>query len=64
LVDQQLGPAHPTEDRTPARPTPSLGERLTAPLMRIHAKVMVGLELSISRAVDEAFASLAREFRC
>jgi hypothetical protein len=64
LVYSQLGPVHPPVDRTSARPTPSLAERLTAPLMLIHAKVMVGLELSITRAVDEAFASLAREFRC
>ena len=49
--------------RHSARPTASLLERVAALLVRIRSTAGEGLEATIARAVDEAFASIAREFR-
>jgi hypothetical protein len=37
--------------------------RLAAMLVRIGSNATGGLEVTIARAVDEAFASIAREYR-
>ena len=51
-------------DRTQPRLETSLVEQLAVVLAPIHELAMQSLRVSIGRAVDEAFASLAREFRC
>lgn len=45
------------------RPNASLLERMVALVVRIRSTAGEGLEATIARAVDEAFAAIAREFR-
>jgi hypothetical protein len=45
-----------------ARPS-ALARRLAALLVRIRSTAGEGLEATIARSVDEAFAGIAREFR-
>ncbi|HVP59008.1 MAG TPA: hypothetical protein VMT11_00445 [Myxococcaceae bacterium] len=49
-------------DRAAPRPG-ALARRLTALLVRISSAAGEDLEATIARAVDEAFAAIAREFR-
>jgi hypothetical protein len=57
----------PPEDPTAvsrSRPRLRLVEPIAAPLPEIDSSGLDDLQASIARGVDEAFASLAREFRC
>ena len=53
---------HAVSSTTPRR-ADSVLERLATLVARIRSTAGEGLEVTIARAVDEAFASLAREFR-
>ena len=46
-----------------SRPRLRLVEPIPAALSEIHSSELDDLQASIARGVDEAFASLAREFR-
>ncbi len=48
---------------TPARRKASVLERLASLVVRIRTSAGEGFEVGIARAVDEAFASIAREYR-
>ncbi len=53
---------HAVSSTTPRRGDSLLG-RLAALVAHMRSTAAEGLEVTIARAVDEAFASLAREFR-
>lgn len=55
--------AAPSTSDTRARPTPSWLERVAALSVQIRSTAGESLEATIARSVDEAFASIAREFR-
>jgi hypothetical protein len=46
-----------------SHPRASLLERVAALVIRIRSTAGEGLEVTVARAVDEAFASIAREYR-
>jgi len=54
-----------TDVASAARPHPraSLLERVAALVVQIRSTAGEGLEATVARAVDEAFASIAREYR-
>ncbi|HUM11783.1 MAG TPA: hypothetical protein VLT82_12605 [Myxococcaceae bacterium] len=55
-------PESVAEHRAEPRPS-ALARRLAALLVQIRSAAGEGLEATIARAVDEAFAGIAREFR-
>ncbi len=55
-------PESVAEHRPEPRPS-ALGRRLAALLVWIRSTTGEGLEATIARSVDEAFAEIAREFR-
>ena len=75
LLCTRLGPPKPSAGEvrlqilvgpvrdTHARRTASLLERLVSLVVGTRAPAGEGLDVGIARAVDEAFASIAREYR-
>jgi len=55
-------PESVVEHRAEPRPS-ALGHRLAALLVRIRSTAGEGMEATIARSVDEAFAAFARESR-
>jgi hypothetical protein len=62
LLCTRLGPPEPLV-LTDARRRASLLERLVNLMVEIRATTAAGVDVDIARAVDEAFASIAREYR-